>query len=100
MICVHLKHGDLIPLLTERQKEVADMLSFLFSQEEVDEIERYNVQKEAKAEGLAEGQSERDSFYGKLMQKLMPLGRIEELITATSDKAKLAALAKEFGLEL
>lgn len=80
------------------------MLSFLFTQEEVDEVERYNVRKETRAEGLAEGKAEgeakRDSFYGKLMQKLAPLGRIDDLIAATTDKAKLAALAKVFGLEV
>ena len=50
--------------------------------------------------GFAAGQAERDSFYGKLMQLLAPLGRLDELVAATSDKAKLASLAKEFGLEV
>ena len=52
------------------------------------------------AKGKAEGKAERDSFYGKLMQLLAPLGRLDELIAATSDQAKLASLAKEFGLEI
>ena len=55
---------------------------------------------EGKAERKAEGKAERDSFYGKLMQLLAPLGRLDELIAATSDQAKLASLAKEFGLEI
>ena len=51
-------------------------------------------------EGKVEGKAERDFFYGKLMQLLVPLGRIDELIAATSDKAKLASLAEEFGLDV
>jgi len=103
-IRICLERGILVPLLTERQREVVDMLNFLFTQEEVDEIERYNARKEGLAEGLEKGlkkgQTERDIFYGKLMQILAPLGRIDDLVAATSDKAKLAALAKEFGLEV
>lgn len=52
------------------------------------------------AEGEAKGKADLDFFYGKLMQLLAPLGRLDELIAATSDKAKLASLAKEFGLEI
>lgn len=55
---------------------------------------------EGRAEGRVEGRAERDSFYGKLMQILAPLGRLDELVAATSDKTKLASLAKEFGLEM
>ena len=58
------------------------------------------VEQRGFAAGQAEGKAERDSFYGKLMQLLAPLGRLEELVAATSDKAKLASLAKEFGLEI
>ena len=58
------------------------------------------VEQRGFAAGQAAGQAERDSFYGKLMQLLAPLGRLDELVAATSDKAKLASLAKEFGLEV
>ena len=58
------------------------------------------VEQRGFAAGQAEGKAERDSFYGKLMQLLAPLGRLDELVAATSDKAKLASLAKEFGLEV
>ena len=54
---------------------------------------------EGRTEGTAKGKSERDTFYGTLMQLPAPLGRIDELIAATSDKSMLASLAKEFGLE-
>ena len=63
--------------------------------EVLDEVEQRGI-----AKGRAEGIAERDSFYGKLMQKLVPLGRINELIAATADEAKLNSLAKEFGLEM
>ena len=56
-------------------------------------------QAEGRTEGEAKGKAERDTFYGTLMQLLAPLGRIDELIAATSDQSKLASLAKEFGLE-
>jgi len=58
------------------------------------------VEQRGFAAGQAAGQAERDSFYGKLMQLLAPLGRLDELVAATSDKAKLASLAKEFGLKI
>ena len=54
---------------------------------------------EGRTEGTAKGKSERDTFYGTLMQLPAPLGRIDELIAATSDQSMLDSLAKEFGLE-
>ena len=86
-----LENGILVPLLTDRRKEIIDMMKFLFTQEEVTEMEKVGARRE--------GQEDRDSFYTKLAQLLSPLGRADELIAALSDKAKLAALAQEFGLD-
>ena len=42
----------------------------------------------------------RSTLYGELMKKLEPLGRIDDLIAATADEAKLSDLAHEFGLQI
>lgn len=47
-----------------------------------------------------EGAESRDTLYGELLKRLEPLGRIGDLLAATADKAKLVALAQEFGLSL
>lgn len=99
-IRVCLERGILVPLLSERRKEIVDMMKFLFTQEEVNEMERQSAKREGLNEGMAKGVAKRDSFYGTLIQLLSPLGRINELAAATSDQAKLLALAEEFGLEL
>lgn len=74
--------------------------SDLLRNEEGGGISMCDVLDKVEQRGFAAGKAERDFFYGKLMQLLAPLGRIDELIAATSDKAKLASLAKEFGLEI
>ncbi len=74
--------------------------SDLLRNEEEGGISMCEVLDKVEQRGFAAGQAERDSFYGKLMQLLAPLGRLDELVAATSDKAKLASLAKEFGLEV
>lgn len=85
-IRICLERGILVPFLTARQKEVIDIMEMLFSQEQVWELDR----RDARQEGI--------NLIGELMRRLEPLGRISELIAATSDTAKLSALAQEFGL--
>ena len=79
-------------------------MEMLFSQEEVWEMEKRHImlegEKRGEARGEARGESKRDALYGELLRILGPLGRIAELIAASSDKSKLSALAREFGLEM
>ena len=82
----------LVPFLTARRKEVIDIMEMLFSQEEVWEMTKKEVAKDAV--------NSRDNLYDELQKKLVPLGRINDLLAAFSDKAKLAALAREFGLNV
>ncbi len=87
-IRICLERGILVPFLTARQKEVVDIMEMLFSQEQVWELDR----RDARQEGI--------NLIGELMRRLEPLGRISELIAATSDTTKLSELAHEFGLEV
>ncbi len=75
-------------------------MEMLFSQEEVWEMTKRELKRDAKREGREEGAEMRDTLYGELMRKLAPLGRINDLIAATADKAKLSDLAREFGLQI
>ena len=95
-IRICLERGILVPFLTVRQKEVVDIMEMLFSQEEVWELDRQEIADIARQEG----ECKRDALYGELLKILEPLGRIGDLISATADKAKLSALAHEFGLEM
>ena len=70
-------------------------MEMLFSQEEIWELDRQEIAKEARQEGRREG----IDLIGELMRRLEPLGRIGELIAATADSNKLSALAQEFGLK-
>ena len=84
------------------------MMHMLFTQEEVDAVERYNARQEGLREGWQEGRHEgrqegarsRDKLYAALWEKLSPLGRISEFPEAMASVEKLRALADEFGLEL
>lgn len=67
-------------------------MEMLFSQEQVWELDRREIADEARQEGI--------DLMGELMRRLEPLGRIGELIAATSDMTKLSVLAQEFGLEV
>jgi len=122
-IRICLERGILVPFLTSRREEVIDIMEMLFSQEEVWEMERRNIERiarqegrqegrregrqegrqegrrEGRQEGRREGQQEGISLIGELMRRLEPLGRISEVIAATADKTKLSALMQEFGLE-
>lgn len=51
-----LGHGILAPFLGSRQKEVLDIMTQLFDQEKVWEIEKHNIVKNAKLEGKKEGE--------------------------------------------
>ena len=75
-------------------------MEMLFSQEEIWELDRQEIAEKARWEGRREGRQEGIDLIGELMKRLEPLGRIGELITATSDIAKLSVLAHEFGLEI
>jgi len=99
-IRICLERGILVPFLTSRREEVIDIMEMLFSQEEVWEMERRHIAMESEKRGEARGENNRDTLYGELLKILEPLGRIGDLIAATADKAKLSALAHEFGLEM
>ena len=75
-------------------------MEMLFNQEEVWELDRQYIAKTALEEGEKQEKDSRDALYGELLRILEPIGRIGELIVATSDKTKLSALAQEFGLKL
>ena len=94
------ERGVLTPFLAARRKEVIDIMELLFSQEEIREMDRREARREGQQEGRREGAEERDTLYSELLRRLEPLGRVSELLAAIADKAKLAALAQEFGLEL
>lgn len=102
------EQGILIPFLASRRKEVIGIMEMLFSQEEVWEMTRRELEKDARRkglqegrqEGLQEGHQERDALYTELLKKLEPLGRGNELLAAIMDRAKLFDLAHEFGLQV
>lgn len=51
------KENILMPFLASRQKEVRDIMVTLFDQKRVTEIHEYNLVKDARREGLEEGQA-------------------------------------------
>ncbi len=75
-------------------------MEMLFSQEEVWEMTRKEIAREAKQEGRQEGRQEVTALYSELQRRLDPLGRVGELLAAIADTNKLAALAQEFGLKI
>ena len=79
-------------------------MEMLFSQEEVWEMTKRELEKDARRKGLQEGRQEghqeRDALYTELLRKLEPLGRGNELLAAIMDRAKLFDLAHEFGLQV
>lgn len=68
----------------------------LFDYDTIQEIHDFNVARDAEEKGEAN----RDRLYNELTKQLAPLGRIDDVIAATSDKAKLSDLAKEFGIKI
>ncbi len=92
VVRICLERGILVPFLESRKKEVVDMMHMLFTQEEIDFVERYNARQE--------GARNRDRLYAALWEKLSALDRISEFPEAMASEEKLRALADEFGLEL
>ena len=43
VVRICLERGILVPFLESRKKEVVDMMHMLFTQEEIDFVERYNA---------------------------------------------------------
>lgn len=79
------------PFLESRKKEVLDIMTVLFDQETVWEIERHNIAQESRQEGRQEGiQQERASMLRKMLKKAsildvsemtgIPKEEIEQLI--------------------
>ena len=99
-----LEKGILTPFLAARRKEVIDIMEMLFSQEEVWEMTKREIARDAKQEGRQEGRLEGRQEYAnlcsELQRRLDPLGRVGELLAAVSDPNKLTALAQEFGLKI
>ena len=124
IVRICLERGILAPFLESRRKEVIDMMHMLFTQEEVDAVERYNARQEGlregrlkgrqegriegrqegriegRQEGRQEGAQSRDRLYAALWEKLSALGRLSEFPKAMGNEETLRALAEEFGLEL
>jgi len=88
--------GVLTPFLASRRKEVVDIMEMLFSQEEVWEMTKKEIARDARQEG----RQEVANLYSELQKRLDPLGRVGELLAAIADTSKLAALAQEFGLKI
>ncbi len=95
-------------------------MELLFSQEEVWEMTRREIARDAREDGLQkgiqegrlaghregrregrlEGAANRDRLYSELLKHLEPLGRTGDLLAAITDRSKLTALANEFGLQV
>ena len=71
-------------------------MEMLFSQEEVWEMTKREIARNAKQEGA----ESRDILYGELLKRLEPLGRAGDLLAAIADKTKLTLLVQEFGLKM
>lgn len=84
----------LTAFLTSRQKEVADIMVTLFDQEKVWAIHEYNVAKDAKAEGKAEG------VLGSIRNLMDSMGwsveqAMEALRVKEADRAQYAAMLQK-----
>lgn len=55
-IRICLERDILVPFLTSRQEEVIDIMEMLFSQEEVWDLDRQEIAREARQEGEARGE--------------------------------------------
>lgn len=83
------------PFLDSREKEVVDIMSALFDQQKVWEIELHNVAQE----NLNEGEKKGENKLGLLMKALFAAHRFEDADAATTDEAKRDKLYKEFGIQ-
>lgn len=91
-----LERGILAPFLNSRMKEVADIMTTLFDQEKVWEIERYNIAQEnrnaGRQEGLQEGRKEglqeaRRDMLRKMLKKASIL-EVLQLMDMTEDEIR------------
>lgn len=111
-----MEENILTSFLASRKKEVTDIMVTLFDYDTIQEIHDFNIAREAEMRGEQRGEQRgkqigeqrgkqigaenRDRLYNELIKCLLPLGRVEDVLAATSDKSKLSALAKEFGLNI
>lgn len=111
-----MEENILTSFLASRKKEVTDIMVTLFDYDTIQEIHDFNIAREAEMRGEQRGEQrgkqigeqrgkqigaeDRDRLYNELIKCLLPLGRVEDVLAATSDKSKLSALAKEFGLNI
>ena len=79
------------PFRDSREKAVVDIMTTLFDQQKVWEIELHNVAQE----NLHEGENK----LGLLMKALFAAHRFEEADEAATDEAKRNQLYKEFGIQ-
>lgn len=83
------------PFLDSREKEVVDIMTALFDQQKVWEIELHNVAQE----NLNEGEKKGENKLGLLMKALFAAHRFEDADAAATDEAKRDKLYKEFGIQ-
>ena len=74
------------------------MFDLLFNEEKIREAERREFAEEVVQEAAQEATQETTSFMQALIARLLPLGRVDELVSA--DRNRLDELAKEFGLQV
>jgi len=106
-IRICLEKGILVPFLTSRRMEVIDIMELLFSQEEVTKMTIWEAEARGEKRGEQRGEKRGEirgeenilRIYDKLLKKLTPLGRVNDLYAAMPDKNKLFNLAKEFDIE-
>ena len=87
------------PFLDSREKEVVDIMTTLFDQQKVWEIELHNVAQENLLEGEKRGEIKGENKLGLLMKALFAAHRFEEADEAATDEAKRNQLYKEFGIQ-
>lgn len=103
-----MEENILTSFLASRKKEVTDIMVTLFDYDTIQEIHDFNVARDAEKRGeqrgeqrgKQKGEEDRDRLYSELIKRLVPLGRIDDVLAATSDKSKLSDLAKEFGFQI
>ena len=90
--------GALKEYLSRHEKEVVDIMIMLFEQEEA--VKRYgnSMRAEGIEEGRAEGQAKGFDLFGKLVNKLLSLGRNEDIQRAADDPEYRDQLLEEFKL--
>lgn len=109
------EQGVLAAFLEARREEVTTVMSMLFNEEELRELEARAAARErreaieaatkaateAATKAATEAANEkRNHLFAQLIARMEPLGRIGELAAAAADNAKLIRLAKEFGVDV